>query len=137
MKITVKGNTNKGAELRKVQNGDKQDSVLSFWLAENKKKRDGSIKTVWHKVTVWRGYAETIARLLGGESRKALVTGVCEAKFYTTKDGQIVPYIDIQADEVEFLDDKRPDDVPPEVAATATAAAEGFEAVESAPWDEV
>lgn len=121
MTITVKGNTNKGAELRKVHNGDREDSVLSFWLAENKKKRDGSVRTVWSKVTVWRGYAETISRLLGGESRKALVTGEGEAKFYTTKDGQIVPYIDIQADEVDFLDDKRPENVPPEVEETAEA----------------
>jgi len=136
-KITVKGNTNKDAELRKVHNGEREDSVLSFWIAENNKKRDGSIETTWSKVTVWRGYAEAIARLLKGESRKALVTGSAKAKFYTTKDGQIVPYLDIQADEVDFLDDKRPEQIPPEVAATAVNAAEGFEAVESAPWDEV
>ena len=133
MTITVKGNTNKGAELRKVHNGDREDSVLSFWLAENIKKRDGSVKTLWHKVTVWRGYADTIARLLGGESRKALVTGTGEAKTYTTRDNRIMPYIDIQATEVEFLDDKRPEQVPPEVEGNAE---EGFEAVETAPWEE-
>jgi hypothetical protein len=136
-KITVKGNTNKGAKLRKVHNGEHEDFVLDFWIAENDRKRDGSVETIWSKVTVWRNYAVAIDRLLNGESRKAMVTGNAKAKFYTTKNGQIVPYMDIQASEVEFLDDKRPEQVPPEVDETANVeqVMEGFTAVETAPWD--
>ena len=126
MKCTFKGNIGKDAQLRKVHNGDREDSVLSFWVAENKKKRNGEQKTLWHKVTIWRGYAETMAQYLK-EGRKVFVTGEGEAKCYTNKQNQIVPYIDVQADEIELLDGKKPEDTPPEVEET--------EVEEGTPWD--
>ena len=134
MKIRVTGNTTKvnpadpKTGLRKVQNGDRTDSVFSFWLCEKIKKRDGSEESTWSKVTLWRNYAETIARQLGeNNSRKCMVTGTGKAKFYTNKQGQIIPYIDIQADDLEWMDEKYPkgetplDNVPGQTPAEAPA----------------
>lgn len=117
MTITFMGNIGKDAQLRKVKVGENEVSVLSVWVAENIKKRDGSTKAIWHKVTIWRGYAEAMAQYLKS-GRLVFVTGTGEAKTYT-KDNRLVPYIDIQATEIKLLDGKRPEaDVPPEVEAT-------------------
>lgn len=115
MKTTFIGNIGKDAVLRKVTNGERQDSVLSIWVAENIKKRDGSTKTEWHKVTIWRGYAETMAQYLKA-GRKVYVEGTAKANSYTTQDNRIVPYIDVQATELKLLDSKPEEDVPPETA---------------------
>ena len=117
MKTTFIGNVGKDAVLRKVNNGDRQDSVLSIWVAENIPKRDGSTKTEWHKVTIWRGYAETMAQYLKA-GRKVYVEGTAKANSYTTQDNRIVPYIDVQATELKLLDSKPKEDVPPETADT-------------------
>jgi single-strand DNA-binding protein len=129
MKITVIGNVGKDAELRKVNNGGREDSVCSFWIAENISKRDKTQITRWHKVTIWRGYAETLAQYLKS-GRKVLVTGVAQAKCYTNKQNQIVPYIDIQADEINLLDGKKPEGEPEETETPAAVVNE-----DSTPWD--
>jgi len=119
MKINVIGNIGKDAVLRKVHNGEREDSVLSIWVAENVKKRDGSSKTEWHKVTIWRGYAEKMAQYLKA-GRKVYVEGSAKASCYTTQDNSIVPYIDVQASELRLLDSKPEEEVPPEVTEEAT-----------------
>ena len=123
MKTNFIGNIGKDAVLRKVHNGEREDSVLSIWVAENIKKRDGSTKTEWHKVTIWRGYAEKMAQYLKA-GRKVYVEGTAKAASYT-KENQIVPYIDVQASELRLLDSKPEEEVPPETAE---------EALEN-PWD--
>ena len=134
MKITFKGNVGKDAQLRKVQIGENQISVVSIWVAENIAKRDGTKKTEWHKVTIWRKYAETMAQYLK-KGRSVLVEGVATAKSYTTQDNRIVPYIDIQAEEITLLD--RPDtpELPPEAEAATEDVAPEAEAAEGNPWD--
>ena len=118
MTITFIGNIGKDAQLRKVKVGENEVSVLSVWVAENIKKHDGSTKAIWHKVTLWRGYAEAMAPYLKS-GRLVYVTGTAEAKSYTTQDNRLVPYIDVQASEIKLLDGKKPEeDVPPEAAAT-------------------
>lgn len=118
MTITFMGNIGKDAQLRKVKVGENEVSVLSVWVAENIKKRDGSTRAVWHKVTIWRGYAEAMAQYLKS-GRLVFVTGTAEAKSYTTQDNRLVPYIDVQASEIKLLDAKKPEeDVPPEAAVT-------------------
>lgn len=116
-KITVKGNIGKDAVLRTVTNGDREDSVCSIWICENVKKRDGSYKPVWHKVTIWRKYAEVMAKYLKA-GRKVEVTGrSVKADWYKDRNGAVVPFLDIQAEEIDLLDSKRPEeDVPPETA---------------------
>ena len=118
MTITFMGNIGKDAQLRKVKVGENEVSVLSVWVAENIKKRDGSTKAIWHKVTIWGGYAKAMAQYLKS-GRLVFVTGTAEAKSYTTQDNRLVPYIDVQASEIKLLDGKKPEeDVPPEAAVT-------------------
>jgi len=125
MTISVIGNIGNGAELRKVNVNGVETAVCSFWMAENFKKRDGSTKTTWHKVTVWRKYAEVMAQYLT-KGRKILVTAEnAEAKTYTDKENRIRPYIDIQASKIELLDGKKPEETEPEVEVED----------ESTPWD--
>lgn len=123
MKANFIGNIGKDAVLRKVHNGDREDSVLSIWVAENNKKRDGSTKTEWHKVTIWRGYAETMAQYLKA-GRKVYVEGTAKASSYTTQDNRIVPYVDVQASELRLLDSRPDEEVPPEVTEEATESEE-------------
>lgn len=132
MKVTFKGNIGKDAELRTVGEGENAYSVLSIWVAENKKLRDGSKKTKWHKVTLWRRYAEVMAPFLKKGRRIEVEGTLNDVKTYTTPDNRIVAYADVWADEVELLDRPEPEgDTPPEVAAeeTATATEE-----EETPW---
>lgn len=124
MTINLIGNIGKDAELRKVNVGGVETAVLSFWVAENNRKRDGSQETLWHKVTIWRNYAETMAQYLKS-GRKVFVTGTAKADSYT-KDNMVHPYISVQASEIKLLDGKKPEE---EVAADEEAVEE------STPWD--
>lgn len=120
-KITVKGYIGKDAELRTVGEGENTFSVCDFWLGENVKKRsDGSTRTIWHKVTIWRKYAETMAPYLKS-GRKVQVEGFAEPKSYTNRENTIVPYIAISADDIDLLDAPRTED---EEAPWAAAEAE-------------
>lgn len=116
MTINFDGNIGKDAVLRTVNVGGEETKVCSFWVAENIGKRDGSTKTLWHKVTIWRGYAEKMAQYLK-KGRHVLVEGYAEAKTYTTQDNRIVPYIDVQpgiGGKVKLLDRNTSEEVPPE-----------------------
>ena len=110
MEISFFGNVGKDAVLRKVGEAEHQFSVCDVWVAENIQKRDGSKKTLWHKVTLWRNYAETMAQYLK-TGRSVYVHGSAEAASYT-KDNQIVPYIKVQADKIRLNDPKPEDEVP-------------------------
>lgn len=125
MKTTIFGYIGKDAQLRKVGAPEAQYSVCSIWVAENVNKRDGTKKTLWHKVTLWRKYAEAMAPHLKS-GRKVYVTGNAEAAFYT-KDNQVIPYINIQAEEVRLLDAPPAEEAVPE---------EEEEAEEGTPWDD-
>lgn len=122
MTITFNGNVGKDAIIRKVGEPEHQYSVCSVWVCENIRKRDGSKKPVWHKVTIWRGFADKLAPWLK-TGRRILVEGNAEAEFYTDKSNQIRPYINVQATKIEFLDSRRDDDLPPEETETDEAPA--------------
>lgn len=128
MTIHFIGNIGKDAVVRKVKVGEREDSVLDIWVAENIKKRSGAEKTQWHKVTIWRGYADTMAPYLKA-GRKVYVEGKAEAGSYTNKENKIVPYIQVQASELKLLDSKKEEDVPPE-----TEPAEETIGSDDTPW---
>lgn len=128
MTIHLIGNIGKDAQVRKVKVGEREDSVVDIWVAENIKKRSGAEKTLWHKVTIWRGYADTMAPYLKA-GRKVYVVGTAEAGSYTNKENKIVPYIQVQASELKLLDSKREESVPPE-----TEPAEETIGSDDTPW---
>lgn len=106
MTITFNGNVGKDSVLRSVNIGDQKTSVLDVWVAENIKKRDGSKKVLWHKVVLWRKYAETMAQYLKSGRKVLVENGTGEAKAYTTKDGRIVPYIQVEGAKIQLLDSR-------------------------------
>lgn len=118
-RIEVTGNIGKNnAQLKTVNNeGDRPYSVANFWMAHNRKTSSGKKETSWISVAVFYKYAETVAPMLTA-GRKVCVVGRPVAKFYT-KDGVIVPYTQIIAEEVELLDPPKKDE--PEVTVEVTA----------------
>lgn len=94
MKITVKGNIGADAILRTVGEGESAMAVCDFNIAENKTMRDGSVKTTWTKVTLWRGYAEKMAQYLK-KGRYVQVTGEGEVETYVTSGNVIAGRIHI------------------------------------------
>lgn len=127
MTISFDGNIGKDAELRTVKVGGEDTKVCSFWVAENITKRDGEKETLWHKVTLWRNFAETMAPWLK-KGRHVLVEGYGKAKNYTAKDNRIVNYIEVQPSiggKLKLLDRKTEEELPPETEA----------ATDETPWD--
>ena len=116
MEIRFDGNLGTDAVLGNVSVGENQVARCYFWVAENVEKRDGSKKTIWTKVTIWRKYAETMAQYLK-KGRHVLVEGTGEAKFYTDNNNAIRPYVEVQATKIRLLDGKPEEQVPPEVEA--------------------
>jgi single-strand DNA-binding protein len=127
MEIRFDGNLGKDAVIGLVGEAEHQYSRCYFWVAENVQKRDNTTKTLWHKVTIWRGFAEKMAEYLK-KGRHVWVEGTAEAKFYTDNNNAIRPYIDVQASKIRFMDEKPADQTPPEEA-TVTE--------DETPWDEV
>lgn len=129
MKISFKGNIGKDALLRSVQVGDSKVSVCDIWVAENIGRSQETRKTLWHKVTIWRKYAETMAQYMK-TGRRIEVEGKGEAKAYTSKDGRIVPYIAVSDATIEFLDRRHDEPAVPEVEAEVETEEE------ATPWDD-
>ena len=132
--INFDGNIGKDAVIRTVNVNGTETKVCSFWVAENIKLRDGATKTLWHKVTIWRNFAEKMGPYLK-KGRHVLVEGYAEAKTYTTQDNRLVPYMDVQPGsngKVKLLDRNVENEVPPE--AETTEAAEPVETAEDCPW---
>ena len=88
MKISVKGNIGADAILRTVGEGENKFSVCDFNIAENRTQKDGSVKTTWTKVTIWRGYAEKMAQYLT-KGRYIRVEGEGDVETYVTSGNQI------------------------------------------------
>ena len=111
MKITLKGNTSKNKTFFAAT--EDKPAMLYVDIAEKIKKRDGSEVTVWHKLKVARGYAETIYRGLHGAepvSRFVQVEGriVDAPKVRLNSQNQNVAYNTIWVDEITYLDNKWP-----------------------------
>ena len=114
-KIIVTGNIGNSAELRTVKTDGDEFAVCDFWVASNRKFKDGREKTTWYKVTLWREFASTMAKYLT-KGRKVQVIGTPEPTYYVRKkDNAIIPYVDIRDVELELLDAKK-EDAPAEEA---------------------
>jgi len=114
MKVTLKGNTSKNKTFFPAT--DDKPAMLYFDVAEKiKRHSDNSEKTIWHKVKVARGYAETIYKGLHGAnevSRFVQIDGriVDEPKTRMNSNKQVVAYDTIWVDEITWLDQKWPTD---------------------------
>lgn len=139
MKVTFKGNTSKVKKFFPAT--EDKPAMLYVDVAEKVKRRDESELTIWHKLKICRGYAETIYKGLHGDkpvSRFIQVEGRIVNKPTTlVKDGQVLAYNTIWVDDITWLDDKRPENesgLPETPAEEAEPAAEEEVLEEETPW---
>jgi len=107
--IIVIGHVGKDAELQYTNTGI---AVAKFNLACNKVTGKGDArkeKTTWFRVTAWKELAEIVAKYVkkGG---KVMVVGEVEVNAYTDKNGQAQASLELTAQTVKFLSDKRDDE---------------------------
>ena len=139
MKIFVKGYVGSDSDLRKFGDGD-TDYVLNVSLAEHKVKKtsDGKkvVVTTWHKVTLWRNFAKAMAPILK-RGRKIFVEGEFNKVETFTRGNTIATVLNIDAKEIDLLDDPKSDDAPAMPVATNEELAAEAPADEVAPWEQV
>jgi single-strand DNA-binding protein len=104
------GNVGKEPELKHTPSGI---PVISFRLAtsETWKDRDGKVRehTDWHTVVAWRGLAEVIQKLVNKGSR-IYVEGKIQTRNFDDKGGQRKHVVEIIADNMLLLEQRRSDD---------------------------
>lgn len=103
-KAFLVGNLVRDPELTETHSGV---HVCRFTIAVNRRfsAQDGERQTDFFNVTAWRGLAENVARWTK-KGNKVAVTGCIQMRTYEDKDGQKRAYVDIIAEEVEFLTPK-------------------------------
>ena len=111
MKVTFKGNTSKTKKFFPASEG--KPAMLYVDCAEKINKRDGSVLTIWHKLKITRGYAETIYRGLHEDkpvSRFIQVEGrIVDKPTTRLVNNQADAYNTIWVDDITWLDNKRPE----------------------------
>ena len=96
-RIMLIGNLTKDPDFRETNN---EIAYCKLWLAVSRKlSRD---ETDYFNVTCWRNTAQNCAKYLQKGS-KVYVSGEVQTKSYTTSSGERKNYIDIIADDIEFL----------------------------------
>lgn len=104
-KLTIIGNLTKDPELRTTQSGI---SVCSFTVAVNRKqsaqqRQEGQRPEAdFIRVAAWRQLGENCAKWLI-KGRKVCVVGPVEVKTYQANDGTTRAYMEVTAEDVEFL----------------------------------
>lgn len=112
---TLVGNLGTDVELRFTPSGV---PVASFSLAVGKSfvREDGTKadKTVWFRITCWRKLAETVAEYLT-KGRQVMVVGeIEEARGYLDREGEARASLEVTAQTVRFLGQRREgNDAPP------------------------
>ena len=103
-KMLVIGNLGGDPEMRYTPNGD---PVTSFNVATNRRytTRDGEQReeTEWFRVTTWRQLAEQCNQYLT-KGRRVYVEGRLKTSTWTGQDGQTRFSVEIDANQVVFLD---------------------------------
>ena len=102
-RLFIIGNLTRDPELRSTPHGLK---VCTFDVAVNRrKKQDGQPDADFFRVSAWREIGENCSKYLA-KGRKVAVTGSVRLGGYKGNDGQNRAYLDVTADEVEFLSAK-------------------------------
>lgn len=90
-------------ELRQTQDGT---PVTSFRIAVNRPKgRSGQEQTDFFGVSVWRQRAEAAAKYLQ-KGRPVLVSGRCQIREYTDREGNKRTAVEVNADDFQFMDSR-------------------------------
>lgn len=105
--ICIVGRLVRDPELKTTSTGK---AVASFTVAVNRKFKDssGENSADFFRCTAWQQSAEFICNY-GGKGRMVSVTGRCEQRKYTDRDGNEREAFEVVADNVALLD-RAPDD---------------------------
>ena len=103
-KVFLIGNLTRDPELSETNSGI---AVCRFGLAVSRRRTsvDAEPQTDFFNVTAWRGLAETVARFTK-KGNKVAVCGSIQLRNVEDNAGQKRTYVDIIADDVEFLTPK-------------------------------
>ena len=103
-KVFLIGNLTRDPELSETNTGV---SVCRFGIAVNMRRAagDGEPQVDFFNITAWRSLAETVNRFLK-KGNKVAVTGSIQVRNYEDNSGQKRTFVDIIADDVEFLTPK-------------------------------
>lgn len=103
-KVFLIGNLTRDPELSETNSGV---SVCRFGLAVNRRRSgtDGEPQVDFFNVTAWRSLAETVNRFVK-KGNKVAVAGSIQIRNYEDNAGQKRTFVDIVADDVEFLTPK-------------------------------
>ena len=110
-KVMLIGNLTRDPELRTTRSGT---SGCSFTIAVNRNYTDasGERQADFIGIQTWRGLAESCAQYLG-KGRKVAVSGSLQSRTYDDKDGNKRTVLEVVADEVEFLSERKQDAAQP------------------------
>ena len=110
-KVILIGNLTRDPELRTTRSGT---SVCSFTIAVNRNYMDanGERQADFIGIQTWRGLAESCAQYLS-KGRKVAVAGSLQSRTYDDKDGNKRTVLEVVADEVEFLSERKQDAAQP------------------------
>lgn len=103
-KVFLIGNLTRDPELSETNSGV---SVCRFAIAVNRRfsSQDAERQTDFFNVTAWRALAETVAKYTK-KGNKVAVTGSIQIRNFEDNSGQKRTFVDIVADDVEFLTPK-------------------------------
>lgn len=101
-KCIIIGNLTADPESRSTQSGKR---VVSFTVAVNKKRNDGTYATDYFRVSAWEKLGDVCAQYLA-KGRKVSVIGEIHAGAYTNSQGKAVGTLELTAQDVEFLSPK-------------------------------
>ena len=103
-KVFLIGNLTRDPDLSETNSGV---PVCRFAIAVNRRfsSQDAERQTDFFNVTAWRNLAETVAKYTK-KGNKVAVTGSIQIRNYEDNAGQKRTFVDIVADDVEFLTPK-------------------------------
>lgn len=96
--VTLIGHLGRKPESKKTPSGD---TVTSFSLATNKRRRDGDL-TTWWNCTAWRKTGELIAQYFD-KGDPILIVGEPSQRPYTTQDGREGVALDVEVQSFTFM----------------------------------
>lgn len=128
-RASIMGRFTRDPELRRTPNGI---AVATFTLAveDDFKGADGSRKTHFIDVVVWRGTAEFVCSYFG-KGRMAVADGRLQQREWTDRDGNKRKAVELVADSVYFADSRPSDGSSGISESVATCSAPSFAEVEN------
>ena len=96
------GNISKAAETRTVNVGGVPTLVTDFNIAENYQGSDGTRKTQFYRVTLWRERGARLAQYLT-LGRPVSVTGRVRGRAYIDKNGQAQCQLELANPTIQFI----------------------------------